>query len=94
MAEPLHFDTDAWSDFVTRINAHADECKGKLDVLTLYVDDLTSGEWKAPAALEFKDNFDRWSTKEYRYYESLTELTRRLTREINQWLDAAGKLEP
>lgn len=93
MAEPLHFDTDAWSHLVSRINAHADECKGKLDVLTLYVEDLTGGEWKAPAALEFKADFENWSKKEYRYYENLVDLNRRLTREIDQWLDTAGRLE-
>jgi len=93
MTEPLHFDTDAWSNWMTKINAHVDDCKGKLDVLTLYVNDLTSGKWKAPAAIEFKADFDDWSTKEYRYYENLTVLSQRVKNEINQWLEAASKLE-
>lgn len=93
MVEPLHFDTEAWSDYMTKIKTHVEENKGKLDILTLYVGDLTSSEWKSPAALEFKSKFDDWSNKEYRYYERLLELTQRVYREIDQWLDVASTLE-
>jgi len=93
MTQPLHLDTEAWTDFITKINAYTDEGKGKLDILTLYVDDLTSGEWKAPAALEFKADFDNWSSIEYSYYEQFNELAQRVTREIAQWLETANTLE-
>jgi len=90
MAEPLHFDVDSYIELSNRLVKLSEEGKGKLDILTLYLNDLIPTNWNAPAALEFKAKFDDWTKKEYRLYEDYRNIAERLFREINQWNEAAS----
>ena len=82
MTEPLHFDIDFMMDVITKQKQFYDECQAKLDVLSLYMQDLTSKEWKAPAAQEFKVEFEEWSSNEYAWLEDFLDLSSRVSHEI------------
>ena len=92
MAEPLHFDIDFIMDMVTKQKKFCDDCQAKLDILTLYMQDLTSMDWKAPAAQEFKAEFEEWSSKENKWLEDFLDLSSRVSHEMAEWSNTASSL--
>ena len=69
--ETLHFDQVFMFNMASKQKIFYDECQAKLDILTLYMNDLTTTDWKAPSAQEFKSAFEEWSSKEYKWLQGI-----------------------
>jgi len=69
-----------------------DEFNAKLDTLKRNVQNLTDVSWNAPAAQEFKAEFDEWASKELAWFDEILDIVRRTSLEIEEWLETAETL--
>ena len=78
MGSQIHMEVEAVQTANTQISTFQQDASTELQTLGTAVDQLFPAQWKAPAADQWKQQWDEWFTKQRTNTEALQEL---------MWLD-------
>jgi WXG100 family type VII secretion target len=67
------------------LNNEATQMKGRVDA-------MTGGDWIAPSANQFKNEFENWHSRANSLLQELEQLGQKLDREITEWENTASTL--
>ena len=92
MSTPLHMNVDACNQAQVKLDQFVEELKTNLNTQKSAMDGLVGTDWMAPAATQFKSEYDQINQNMTQLLDQFTQLSQTFKNEITQWVDTGGTL--
>jgi uncharacterized protein YukE len=92
MGTPLHMNVDACNQVNAKFDQFINETKTNMNTQKSTMDGMVGTDWVAPAANQFKSDFDQLNQNMVQLLDNMNQLMQNFKNEINQWVDTGGQM--